>query len=54
MLGALSAALVSLDQHCSQVAALLHGNEPQVYGSVFVGVVFWVLLFPPRNDGDGA
>jgi hypothetical protein len=43
-------ALASFDQLCAQFVGALRGSEPQIYASIFLIVLFWVLLFPPRDD----
>jgi hypothetical protein len=54
MFGVLSGALVSFDRLCGHIATILQQSEPQVFGSIVIGVLFWFLFFPPRNDADEA
>jgi hypothetical protein len=50
MFAALSMALISFDQLCAQFAGALRGSEPQIYASIILIVLFWFLLFPPKDD----
>jgi hypothetical protein len=52
MIGALSAALISLDRICETLASAIQSSEPQSYGSIVVAVLFWLLMFPPKDDPD--
>jgi hypothetical protein len=51
MLGALSAALISLDQACERLALAIHGHEPQIYALIVLAALVWVFT-SPKDDPD--
>ena len=52
MFAGLTAALISFDQFCRQIAEAIQASEPQIYGSILLIVLVWYFVFPPKDDAD--